>query len=1199
MNVKKISTKALSLLLVLMFVIMLLPVSGMAANSYTGTAVSELTDGDYLIVGRYSSSYDYYALSNATAGSSGGGYGFTGVKVDSFDGTTAAVTDDTKGAIWTYSASAKSFYNAASGKYLNLPSSAYSESGFFSSSAVALSYYNISGTEGTVYVPNGNGGYYLGAAYPSNGKVFSSKSSRYMNSAYLSAGDGVYFCKLSGSASLKDTEITLSDTSVSLDEGASAVVTVEAEGCTVSVSSSNKEVATASVKDGEITIQAVSEGSAVITVSGEGDEGYNDPDSQTISVSVTAPEYPDHEKSIKGSEEDYTISLNVTARDKAVTTSSTTPGQTVEKGTNLVMVIDVSGSIVGKEEALNSAIQSLVSGLPDSSQVGIVTFNESAATSKVYTKSSISGLEFSGVEDAGTKMATGIQAAASLLNGSSWSDTTNRKAMVIISDFDVDDYADSINAAKTAKDADTTIYSVKIDVKTVGAASTTELTTDDRDASVPAVTRYISSEYPEASAVNNSMFGLFNQATVTTGSKDSENTYVYGAGGGNWSEIFAEIQETQGITVETTEYVPMSNVVIADTLSEYVKLQNTSASDNYGVTVTPAAADFTVSVNGKTVSVTLSGELTKGTVYTVNIPVEPTDEAQAAANKGEDDTSDLPTNDGATLSYQYGSDPTVTVEYEEEPVITLEKEFYLHHSSDDSIETIKWSELKDGTMDVTERVKDSCFYGGLFTDADYENPSTVPGTQLQPEGGATYYMREVSDAYLNIRMEYIYRGEKIDANTQSTYAMTNVDSDVFYQEVGLEYSDPDKKDLRTDTVYKTLKVITSTNTFIVTVPEAFGSEGDGYIAVDTVNLKNEGTNGTVTSYWITLDGVKVPGYTRTLEGGLKSNTVNDVRSSDEVSTTDPSEDGLTTEEQCVIDETAPQEETIVNLAGYTTSLNGKIEMNFYMELSDDVAADETAYMQFVLPGSNHTSEKVMLSEARKSVRGGKTYYVFPAGVAAKDMTSDITAKFIWSGGESESWTYSIKDYCDYVIDHADSYDAESVELVESMLNYGGYAQVYFKYNTTDLANADLDKELPEVSLDDSYAPVTSGECTGLTWKGSSAMLTTTTGIRHYFEITGDISDYTFTVEGTELTPELDSKTGYYYVLIDDIHAKDLDKAFALTVSHTDGTSYTVKYSVYSNVKLVLEDPDSTEEACNLMKAVYAYGIAAEEYFKTR
>lgn len=658
---------------------------GSSANTsgeYTGTAVTTLEDGDYIIVGRYRSSYDYYALSNDTAGSSGGGYGYAGIAVDSFDGTTATVTDSTGSVVWTWDSSAGSFCNAASGKYLALPSSTYNSAGFFSSSAVALTHYQISGTEATVYNPSGNGGYYLAPAYPSNGKAFNSAWSRYMNSSYLSSGSGVYFCKLetSDTPPAQESSITLDSGTASVETGGTVAVAAVLSGCTVSgVTTSDANIAAASYSDGIVTITGVAAGTATITVAGAGSDGYSDPESQTITVTVTEVTDPVHVKSYDSASE--SIKLSVTGKDTTVTTTSTTQGETTIKGTNLVLVIDISGSIVGKEEALNSAIQSLVTGLPSNSQVGVVTFNETASSGTIYTADTISGLSFSGVSDAGTMMATGITSATSLLGSSGWIDTDNDQAMVIISDFDADDYAGSITAAHTAKEAGINIYSVSIDRESVSETTTvTELDSDSKDASVAALIPYVSGNYPNATAVNRSMFGIFNQATVTPGG-DVTTGYVFGAGGGNWSEIFSEIKTTQGITTTTTTTAHMQGVVIEDTLSEYVDLTDAD-STSCGVTVTDdtgAAVDssnYTVTYDGDARKVTVAFAndyaLTADVIYTVNIPVTANAAAQAQADASDTGSVDLPTNSGAALTYKFGSDgETKSTNYTEEPTITV------------------------------------------------------------------------------------------------------------------------------------------------------------------------------------------------------------------------------------------------------------------------------------------------------------------------------------------------------------------------------------------------------------------------------------------------------------------------------------------------------------------------------------------------
>ena len=281
------------------------------------------------------------------------------------------------------------------------------------------------------------------------------------------------------------------------------------------------------------------------------------------------------------------------------------------------------------------------------------------------------------------------------------------------------------------------------------------------------------------------------------------------------------------------------------------------------------------------------------------------------------------------------------------------------------------------------------------------------------------------------------------------------------------------------------------------------------------------------------------------------------------------------------------------LAGYTTSLNGTISMNFYMELGENIVADDNTRMQFTLPGINHTSETVYLSDARKQERNGKTYYVFSAGVAAKDMTSDIKAKLVWSGGESEEWSYTIKQYCDYIRNHPDEYDMESVNLVKNMLNYGGYAQTYFNYHTDRLANSGVEIGLPEPELDESFDPLISGSCTGLKYLGSSAMLTTTTGLRHYFDITDDIKDYSFKANGKTLA--INSDKNGYYVFIDNIKARDLSNPIVLVVTNKDGSKFTMAYSVYANIRQVING-NFSKESQDLMRALYGYGEAAKEFF---
>ena len=146
------------------------------------------------------------------------------------------------------------------------------------------------------------------------------------------------------------------------------------------------------------------------------------------------------------------------------------------------------------------------------------------------------------------------------------------------------------------------------------------------------------------------------------------------------------------------------------------------------------------------------------------------------------------------------------------------------------------------------------------------------------------------------------------------------------------------------------------------------------------------------------------------------------------------------------------------LVGHSLSLKGNIGVNFYMELDESVADSDTAYMYFTIPGNTVTYQTVYVNEqpdaslphAETKEVGSKTYYVFPCSVAAKEINSDITAQIIDGDDQGKKYTYSVKEYADYLLEHADSEGtdeqkayAKAAPLVEKMLQYGAYAKEYF------------------------------------------------------------------------------------------------------------------------------------------------------------
>ena len=491
-------------------------------------------------------------------------------------------------------------------------------------------------------------------------------------------------------------------------------------------------------------------------------------------------------------------------------------------------------------------------------------------------------------------------------------------------------------------------------------------------------------------------------------------------------------------------------------------------------------------------------------------------------------------------------------------------------------------------------------YGGLYEDADFTIPVTsLPGTTFEPKPNETYYIKQVDRSYMNLRTIYIRYGNEL----RGTYDVVNVDS-INYSNVGFAYDSTE--DVLQKNKYESIDIITYKSgkkvTDNATYATLFGNGKSGYLVVDPNNRKEY--SGTVQPYWITMDGVKVTGpKIRTLTNGSYQTgtetagkiSVTAVEGFDSSTATPLNSQTVFVAAGNAEDEIEPEDRSAA-LKYVSLSLDGDIALNFYMQLGADAAKDEDAYMLFDIPGMERTQSKVKLSDAKVKTIDGQTYYMFTVGTSAKDMTGKVNAQFIQSDGtESKVYTYTVKQYCEYIRNHADSYGEKAVALAEAIQNYGGYAQEYFKYNMEDLANIGLSLTLPEVNLDDSFLPAESGSCTGLTYKGTSLLLKTATSLKHYFALE-DPNQFVFEANGKELEVGLNEDNGLYYVKIDRIFAGDLDKPVKLTVTNIDdGSSYTLSYSVYSNIKKALEKNKDTTTV-NMMKALYAFGEAAKAYF---
>ena len=288
------------------------------------------------------------------------------------------------------------------------------------------------------------------------------------------------------------------------------------------------------------------------------------------------------------------------------------------------------------------------------------------------------------------------------------------------------------------------------------------------------------------------------------------------------------------------------------------------------------------------------------------------------------------------------------------------------------------------------------------------------------------------------------------------------------------------------------------------------------------------------------------------------------------------------------------------LAGYSLSLTGNIGVNFYMELSNKIIADKDAYMQFTLP--NGTVTKVLVSEAQTNttINAEKTYYRFSCEVSSYEMTQDIKAQMFDGNGKcGKEYTYTVRDYAQYLINHVDLY-VDAVPFAMAMLNYGACSQKYFNKAVDELANkylTDDELEIPdrfEGYIDNYVATKAENGVLGQ-FAGLSMVLKSETTLNIFYEPKEgiDVSKLTFSVDGKEITPV---KRGQYYILsLKNIKANELGNSKTFTV--TDGTNtLSGEYCALMYCYQVLQAKEGTyaDDLVTLVKAFSDYAYKAKD-----
>ena len=293
-----------------------------------------------------------------------------------------------------------------------------------------------------------------------------------------------------------------------------------------------------------------------------------------------------------------------------------------------------------------------------------------------------------------------------------------------------------------------------------------------------------------------------------------------------------------------------------------------------------------------------------------------------------------------------------------------------------------------------------------------------------------------------------------------------------------------------------------------------------------------------------------------------------------------------------------------HLYGHSISLEGDIGVNFYLELSDELLASETAKMVFTVPDGKKSDYQelfvstVIQDDNNKVTLNGKTYYKFKCRISAKDMASNITAQLVDGEKSGKEYTYSVREYAEKMIAAPEKYLPEDkkdqgVALVKAMLNYGAYSQSYFGIEGT-AANAGLDDADKALNMtipeEFKYNDENTSLPTGVTFEGSTLSLKSETTLSLYFK--GLSADTEFHCD--DHTVETDKSGDYVIARVRGINAKDLEND--LTVTIKGDTNLSVKYNPMTYCYNVQQSSTAKTELKNVCHALYEYAEAARLYF---
>ena len=280
-----------------------------------------------------------------------------------------------------------------------------------------------------------------------------------------------------------------------------------------------------------------------------------------------------------------------------------------------------------------------------------------------------------------------------------------------------------------------------------------------------------------------------------------------------------------------------------------------------------------------------------------------------------------------------------------------------------------------------------------------------------------------------------------------------------------------------------------------------------------------------------------------------------------------------------------EEQPSASIDSASLTLDGTIGVNFYMNISDAYATDESAYVLLTDANGITTEAPIPTAEADGT-------YKFSVYAVAKDIAKTVKAQ-LFVGGEAvtEEYEYSVKAYCETVLGAAaGTYSNKLVALVTALLDYGNAADNYFNGASNEMIG-----EVASVTANDlaDYAATqTNALPEGVTVTELSLVLESETSLKIYFTATS-LDGVAITVDGVAVEAAATGRANEYCITIENIAVKELGNAYEIAIGEC-----VIEVSALSYAYSALQYANASVGIANVVKALYLCNVAAIDYFPT-